>query len=168
MNIIDIAVIALAVIAIIWGAWKGFIAQLVSILGVFIGIWGASKLTPYVTSIVSGWFPEDNSEAIVKAVVFVLLVIIIILICHLIGKGLEKVAGITVLGGVNRFFGAVFCLLKAALFLVALASLTENALQAMQVAPPEYLTQSKTYALLNQVADQILPFVKEIFAKIAG
>ena len=95
MNIIDIAVIALAVIAIIWGAWKGFIAQLVSILGVFIGIWGASKLTPYVTSIVSGWFPEDNSEAIVKAVVFVLLVIIIILICHLIGKGLEKVAGIT-------------------------------------------------------------------------
>lgn len=168
MNIIDIAIIVIGVIAIIWGAIKGFIAQLVSILGVLIGIWGASKFTPYLTGIVCGWLGEGQDESVVKVVVYIVLVLAIILICHLIGKGLEKVLGLTVLGGVNRFFGALFCLLKIAVLLIAIASLTESALQAMQIETPEYLAQSKFYALLNQAADKILPFIKEMFGKITA
>ncbi|MBR4802461.1 MAG: CvpA family protein [Bacteroidales bacterium] len=168
MNIIDIALIVVAIVALIWGAVKGFIAQLVSILAVFIGIWGASKFTPYLTGVVLGWLPEGNSEAVVKAVVFIVLVIIIIIICHLIGKAIEKVAGLTVLGGVNRLFGAIFCLLKIALLLVAVASLTKSALESMQIAQPEYLTQSKAYIFLNDIAEQILPFVKNMFSKMTA
>ena len=167
MYIIDIAIIVLGVVALIWGAWKGFIAQLVSILGVFIGIWGASKFTPYLTGIVSGWF-KDGNESVIKVVVFIVLVVVIILICHLLGKALEKVFGLTVLGGVNRLFGAIFCLLKIALLLIALASLTKSSLEAMQIPVPEYLAQSKIYALLLQAADQIMPFVKDIFGKITA
>lgn len=168
MNIIDIAIIVIGVIALIWGAWKGFIAQLVSIVGIFIGIWGASKFTPYLTGIVSGWLGEGQNESVVKVVVFIVLVIVIILICHLLGKALEKVLGLTVLGGVNRLFGAIFCVLKIALLLIAIASLTKSSLEAMQIATPEYLSQSKIYALLLQAADQILPFVKEMFGKITA
>ena len=167
MNIIDIALIAIGVIALIWGAWKGFMAQLVSILGVFVGIWGASKFTPYLTDIVCGWLGEGQDESVVKVVVFVILVLVIILICHLIGKAIEKVAGLTVLGGVNRIFGAIFCLLKIALLFIAIASLAKSSLEAMQIPEPEWLSQSKLYALLNQAAEQILPFVKNMFSKIA-
>ena len=166
MNIVDIAIIVLGVVALIWGAFKGFIAQLVSILGIFIGIWGASKFTPYLTGVVSGWLGEGQDESVVKVVVFIVLVIVIILICHLLGKALEKVLGLTVLGGVNRFFGAIFCLLKVALLLIAVASLTKSTLEAMQIATPDYLSQSKFYGLLNQAAEQILPFIKEMFSKI--
>ena len=110
---------------------------------------------------------EGQDESVVKVVVFVILVLVIILICHLIGKAIEKVAGLTVLGGVNRIFGAIFCLLKIALLFIAIASLAKSSLEAMQIPEPEWLSQSKLYALLNQAAEQILPFVKNMFSKIA-
>ena len=166
MNWIDIVVVALMLAAIIWGIWKGFLAQLISILGVLIGIWGAAKLTPAVSGWIMGIINAEDSESAVKIVTFILLIVLIIIICHLIGKGLEKVINLTILGGLNKFLGAVFCVLKVALILVALASLVENGLREMNVEEPQVLKQSQAYGYFNMVADKLVPFVKNIFPKL--
>ena len=167
MNWIDIVVIALGIAAAIWGIYKGFLAQLISILGVLIGIWGASKLTPSVSEWAIGLFGAQDSASAVKIVSFILLVVVIIIVCHLLGKLLEKVMNLTVLGGLNKFLGAVFCVVKVALILVAVASLVDGALETMNVEVPEVLKASKAYAYLNAAADKIMPFVKQLFSNIS-
>lgn len=167
MNWIDIVVIALLIAAAIWGIYKGFLAQLISILGVVIGIWGASKLTPAVSAWAIDFFGAQDSASAIKIASFILIVVLIIIVCHLIGKLLEKVMNLTVLGGLNKFLGAVFCILKVALILVAVASLVDNGLETMNVEVPEVLKASKAYAYLNAAADKIMPFVKQMFANMA-
>ena len=167
MNWIDIVVIALGIATAIWGIYKGFLAQLISILGVLIGIWGASKLTPSVSEWAIGLFGAQDSASAVKIVSFILLVVVIIIVCHLLGKLLEKVMNLTVLGGLNKFLGAVFCVVKVALILVAVASLVDGALETMNVEVPEVLKASKAYAYLNAAADKIMPFVRQLFSNIS-
>lgn len=166
MNWIDIVLIALIVAAAIWGIYKGFMAQLVSILAVVIGVWGAAKLTPMVSDWAVGFLGAEDSAATVKIVAFILLTVLIIIICHYIGKLLEKVMNLTILGGLNKFLGAIFCMAKVALIFIVVASLVKNGLQAMNVETPEILKTSKAYEYLNTAAEQILPFVKNIFQNL--
>jgi membrane protein required for colicin V production len=166
MNWIDVVVIALLIAAAIWGIFKGFLAQLISIIGVVIGIWGASKLTPSVSAWAISLFGAEDSASAIKMGCFILLVVLIIIICHLLGKLMEKVMNLTILGGLNKFLGAVFCDLKVALILVAVAALVKNGLEAANVESPEVLGSSKAYAYLNSAAEHILPFIKQMFAKM--
>ena len=166
MNWIDIVVIAALIAAAIWGIWKGFVAQLVSIIGVFVGIWGASKLTRMVSDWIVGLIGAQDSANAVKIITFVVLVILIIIICHYIGKLLEKVMNLTILGGLNKLLGAVFCILKVGLLFVAIISLINSGLQAANTEVPEVLKESKSYAYMNTAADNLMPFVKKIFSDI--
>lgn len=163
MNWIDIVVIAVLLAAAIWGIWKGFIAQLVSILGVFVGIWGASKLTPIASDWITGLLGAQDSENAVKIITFAVLFILIIIICHYIGKLLEKAFSLTIIGGLNKFLGAVFCVLKTAVILIAAASLIHSGIEAANIDVPEVLKDCKSYQLLNTAADNLLPYVKKIF-----
>jgi len=164
MNLIDIVVIALLIIAAIWGIWKGFISQLISIVGVLLGIWGASKLTPFVYSMLIGSADNPNSANTVKIITFAVLVILIIIICHLIGKLLDKVTNMTILGGVNRVLGALFSVLKVMLILIVIVSLINNGLLSTEFEVPDIVKSSYSYQYLNQAADIIIPFVKDIFS----
>ncbi len=166
MNWIDIVLIAVIVAAAIWGIFKGFMAQLVSILAVIVGIWGASKLTPVVSDWAIGFLGAQDSASAVRIVAFILLTVLIIIICHYIGKLLEKVIDLTILGGLNKFLGAVFCIAKVALILIVAASLVENGLEAMNVETPDILKTSKAYAYLNTAADNLMPFVKNLFKNL--
>ena len=166
-SIIDIIILVIAIAALIWGAWKGFTAQLISIIGIFIGIWVASKLTPAVSGWVAGLLDGDaNTLAVTKVVVYIVLVVLIIFLCHFLGKILDKAISLTILGGLNKLLGAVFCLLKALVILVALASLTNSFLQTTGTPVPEYLQESISYPILNNIADKALPFVQNIFQNL--
>lgn len=154
---INIIVIALSLAALAWGAWKGLTTQLVSILGIFLGIWLAANFTPTVAEWVQGVFGENVSMSVIKIIVYALIVIAIIILCHLIGRVLDKVMKLTVLGAFNTIFGAVFCLAKVLFVLAVIASI-------LDYCGIEGLKESSAFRFLLKIADIVFPFIKRVFS----
>lgn len=164
-NAINIIIIASLVGAIIWGLYKGLTSQIVGILGIILGIWLASKLTPNIAAWINEYFGGEHSLDIIKIVVYVVLLIIIVILCKLLGKLLDKVFNLTILGVVNKVLGAVFCLLKVILILAVVASLINYIGETMSLDSVKNLKESQSFSYLLQVSDKVLPYLKSMLYK---
>lgn len=162
---INVIVILIAIASLAWGAYKGLTTQLVSILGLILGIWAAAKLTPAVAEGLQKIFGSSEASGIIKIVVYILLVILIIILCHFIGKLLDKVMKLTVLGTFNTILGAIFGLFKVLFILAVLASLINYSFEAMDLGGLEPLRKSEAFRLLLKIADFIFPFLKNLFIR---
>ncbi|MEH6511655.1 MAG: CvpA family protein [Maribacter arcticus] len=117
MGLLDI----LLGIPLVWGLWKGLknglFMELASIVALITGIYGAihfSYITGDYLSEHLEW-DEHNMSIIAFVVTFVLIIIIV----HLAGKLLTKVANFAMLGLLNKIAGAIFGTLKVAILLGA-------------------------------------------------
>lgn len=118
MNILDLILL----VPLLWGCYKGFkkglVFELTTFAALFAGLYGALHFSgiaePYL---VAAWGEEpDHLPLIAFAVTF----LIIILVVNLIGRLLDRVTKLVALGLINRVLGAIFGLLKIALFMIAL------------------------------------------------
>jgi membrane protein required for colicin V production len=117
MGLLDI----LLGIPLVWGLWKGLknglFMEIASIVALIAGIYGAihfSYITGDYLSEHLEW-DEHNMSIIAFVVTFVLIIIIV----HLAGKLLTKVANFAMLGLLNKIAGAIFGTLKVAILLGA-------------------------------------------------
>lgn len=117
MGLLDI----LLGILLVWGLWKGLknglFMEIASIVALIAGIYGAihfSYITGDYLSEHLEW-DEHNMSIIAFVVTFVLIIIIV----HLAGKLLTKVANFAMLGLLNKIAGAIFGTLKVAILLGA-------------------------------------------------
>ena len=117
MGLLDI----LLGIPLVWGLWKGLknglFMEIASIVSLIAGIYGAihfSYITGDYLSEHLEW-DEHNMSIIAFVVTFVLIIIIV----HLAGKLLTKVANFAMLGLLNKIAGAIFGTLKIAILLGA-------------------------------------------------
>ncbi|SKB32805.1 CvpA family protein [Maribacter arcticus] len=117
MGLLDI----LLGIPLVWGLWKGLknglFMEIASIVALIAGIYGAihfSYITGDYLSEHLEW-DEHNMSIIAFVVTFVLIIIIV----HLAGKILTKVANFAMLGLLNKIAGAIFGTLKIAILLGA-------------------------------------------------
>ncbi|WP_339664824.1 CvpA family protein [Maribacter arcticus] len=117
MGLLDI----LLGIPLVWGLWKGLknglFMEIASIVALIAGIYGAihfSYITGDYLSEHLEW-DEHNMSIIAFVVTFVLIIIIV----HLAGKLLTKVANFAMLGLLNKIAGAIFGTLKIAILLGA-------------------------------------------------
>ena len=162
---VDIIIIAAGVAAVAWGIYKGLVAQIVSIIGVVIGLWLASKLTPNIAAWLNEYFGGEQSYDLIKICVYVVLFIIILILCKLIGKLLDKVFNLTIMGAVNRILGGVFSLLKVVLILAAIASLLLYATDSMHLDFGAQLKESKAFNFLLETSSKLLPYLKSMLLK---
>ncbi|WP_419212980.1 CvpA family protein [Maribacter sp. X9] len=118
MGLLDI----LLGIPLIWGLWKGLknglFMEIASIVALIAGIYGAIHFS-YITG---GYLSErlDWNERNMSIAAFIITFILIIIIVHLAGKLLTKIANIAMLGLLNKLAGAIFGVLKVAILLGAL------------------------------------------------
>jgi len=117
MGLLDI----LLGIPIAWGLWKGFknglFMEIASIIALIAGIYGAihfSYITGDYLSQQMDWNERNMSIA-----AFIITFVLIIIVVHLAGKLLTKVANFAMLGLVNKIAGAIFGGLKVAILLGA-------------------------------------------------
>lgn len=129
--ILDIVVLAALLISCLIAFFRGFIREVLTILGVLGGALAAVFLGPHLAPVVLGWFgpealKEDSAEKLfglvpyglaadvtAYGIVFVVVVIVLSVISHFLAKG-AKAAG---LGAVDRSFGVLFGIARAAVFL---------------------------------------------------
>ncbi len=162
---LNIAIIAIAIAAIIWGAYKGFVTQIVGIIGIILGLYLASKLTPGIAGWLNEYFGGENSLDGLKIGCYIVLFIIIVILCKLIGKTLDKVFNLTILGVVNRILGSIFCLVKVGLLLCAVAALLIYASDAMSLDLGEKLKESSAFSYLLKMSETVLPHLKSMLLK---
>ena len=118
MGLLDI----LIGIPLVWGLWKGLknglFMEIASIVALIAGIYGAIHFSYLTGDYLSERFEWDGRN--MSIIAFVITLILIIVVVHLAGKLLTKVANIAMLGMLNKIAGGLFGILKVAILLGAL------------------------------------------------
>ena len=117
MSIIDIIILIVFVGAVIYGLYKGVIAQLGSLGGVLLGIFACRLFGDYATGFVASILPEMSSNpetvAYINSIVGnVLLFLVVFLLVFSIAKLMRQITHAMCLGLFDRVVGAVFCVFK--------------------------------------------------------
>ncbi len=127
---LDIAVVAVVLISVVIAVLRGFIREVLTILGLVGGAAAAYVLGPLLVSTTRGWLGvAENSEepqvfmgmvpytllaeVLAYGIVFIVFVIILSILSHFLSKFVQSIG----LGAVDRALGAVFGLARAALVL---------------------------------------------------
>ena len=106
MNILDIILLICFIPALIQGIRKGFIAQAISIISIIVGIWTSARFA----DILGGWIGKyiTASEQILKIAAFAIILVAVILALAALGKLLEGMFRLVMLGWLNKLLGVVF------------------------------------------------------------
>lgn len=159
MNIVDIILLILLVPALYKGLTQGFIRQACGIIGLILGIFLAREFSDLLAEYLHSWINADPS--IVRILAFALIMIGVIFSINLLGKVVEKIFQVVMLGWLNRLLGIVLALGTAIIVLSLLASLiTYTHENWFTLIPQELLSESKLFGFLTTIYENILPFLQ--------
>ena len=162
MNILDIILLICFIPALIQGIRKGFIAQAISIISIVAGIWASARFA----DVVSAWVAQyiTASEQVMKVVAFALILVVVFIVLGLVGRLLEGLFNLVLLGWVNKLLGVVFALLKTALIvglvIMAFSSINDN----FHFVQESVLNESVLYPPLKKLAFDVFPYVKDMLS----
>lgn len=140
MNKVDIIIS----IPLLWGAFmgfkKGFVLELASLVGLFLGIYGSLKLSDFTAEQLSAHV-EIPSEWI-GLISFLLTFVLIVFAVFLFAKVLDKALKLVALSLVNRILGLLFGLLKYALIVSVLLYFFTTLNHRFQMVEQDHLKSS--------------------------
>lgn len=160
MSILDIILLICFIPALVQGVRKGFIAQVISIASIIIGIWASSRFT----EVVSEWLGKyiTVSDQVMKVVAFALIFIAVFLVLAAVGKLLEGMFKMVTLGWLNRLAGLVFALLKTSLILGILIMVFTSLNDTFGLVSEATLNESVLYPPFKEAAFKIFPYIKDM------
>jgi len=146
---------------LLWGLWRGLknglFLEIASIIALVAGIFGAIHFSYY-----AGDYLSENmewEERYIHITAFIITFIAIVLVVHLAGKFLTKIADFAMLGLLNKIAGGLFGMLKVAVILGALLIFFER------ISHSTGLTQSK--AVQNSILyEPIKEIGSLVFSKV--
>ena len=160
MNVLDIILLLCFVPAIIGGLRRGFIAQVVAIISIILGIWLSFKFS----AVLSGWIGQwiEAGEQVLHVISFAVIMILAILALAAVGKLIEATVKIILLGWLNRLLGLIFALLKYALIIGLLLMLFNSLNGQFHMVDKEVLDSSLLYGPLLNLANSVFPYLKAL------
>ncbi len=164
MSTPDIVILICFVPAIVRGIQKGFIAQVVSLISVVLGIWLAFHFSEMACEWLKGYLP-NISETVLNIIGFVLILAVVALLLHLVGKLILQIFKAVDLGWLNWMLGIVFSLLKAALIIGLLLILFDTINLKFELVKQEVLDESVLYAPLRDAGYKVFPYLKALLFK---
>ena len=160
MNILDIIILICLVPAVIQGLRKGLITQVISIISIIAGVWASANFANFVADWVAQYITA--SDQIIKIVAFILILVMVFVVLAIIGKALEGIVKLVMLGWLNRLLGVAFSLLKCILIL-GLIVLAFNSLNStFGLIKPSVMSDSVLYPFINSLAETTFPYLKSI------
>ena len=158
INTLDVIMIIPLAWGIFMGFKKGLIIELASLIALLAGIYIAVHFSFFTSSILSEYI--DISPGLLPIVSFILTFVIVVLGVHFIGKIVEKLVKLVALGFFNRLGGAVFSMLKYAIFLSILILLMNKFM------PSLVSDKDKEDSYLYEPVEKIAPFLWEKLDKL--
>lgn len=163
MNILDIILLVCFIPAIISGLRKGFIAQVVAIISIVLGVWLSVKFATLVGNWISQWI--EASPQLINIISFAIIFIAVAVLLFTIGKLIEATIKIIMLGWLNKLLGVLFSMLKCILIIGFLIIVFEAINDTFGLVPESYLSDSLLYAPFRDIADSVFPLFKELLSK---
>jgi len=158
MNYIDIILIILLFLAAINGFKKGLIAEVASLAALILGIWGAIEFS-YITSD----FLVENFDLHTKhlnLISFVVTFIVIVILVHIVGNTINKLAETVLLGFVNKLAGLIFGVLRSALILSIILVVFDKIDEDVHILSENTKANSRMYEPIRSLAPSIFPFIE--------
>ena len=161
MGVIDIVILCCFLPALYFGIKNGLVRQLVAIAVIYFGIALALKFTAPA----SAWVLEhvEMSEFWARAVSFIVIFFVVALVLSLLGRLVEKIIKISLLGWLNKLLGVIASMCVIALVLSALAYVVDSANNLLEFIPKEKLEESRFFPALLDLSKDLFPRLKEIF-----
>lgn len=161
MGTIDLIILACFLPAVVIGLKDGFIRQLVALGALVLGLYLSVRFsTPVGQWITERWHLEPFW---IKVISFSVIFIAVALVLNLVGKLLEKVLKITMLGWLNRILGLVFAMITTALIVGTLIYVLNSANGLLEFIPEEKIAESRLYKPLLHLVEIAFPYLKSLF-----
>ncbi len=158
MNWLDYAVIGVFAVSMVFGAWRGLVREVISILGWVIAFLAANLLAGPLGPAMPEAIPSPELRV---AAAFVAVFIASLIVTSLVGLLLSKIVRAVGLGGVDRTLGTAFGATRGLLIVMAAALLA-----GLTRAPAQpYWRDSASGPLLAQAAGMLKPLLPQTFAE---
>ena len=161
MGTIDLIILACFIPAIVIGLKDGFVRQLVALGSIVLGLFLSIKFSDMVGQwLMERWHLEPFW---IKVISFSAIFIVVALLLNLLGKLIEKVIKITMLGWLNRLLGLALALVACALIVGTLIYMVNSANDLLQFLPEEKIAESRFYRPLLHMVEVVFPYLKSLF-----
>ncbi len=162
MNILDIIILICLVPAIIQGIRKGFISQAISIISIIAGVWASARFA----DMMGEWLAKHitASDQIIKVVAFALILVVVFVVLAIIGKALEGMLKLVMLGWANKLLGVAFSLVKCLLILGLLVMAFNSLNTTFGFIKPSVISESVLYPIIKDIADCVFPYLKSLLS----
>lgn len=162
MNILDIILLVCFIPAIISGLRKGFIAQVVAIISIVLGVWLSVKFATLAGSWISQWI--EASPQVINIIAFAVIFIAVAIVLYTLGKLIEATIKIIMLGWLNKLLGVLFSMMKCILITGFIIIIFDAINSRFGLVPETYISGSLLYAPIRDIADSVFPLFKELIA----
>lgn len=163
MTLLDVCILIVLALGALRGLFKGFVAQAVALISIFLGTWLAFRFSNMLAAELAPRF--DAPEAAVQVVSFVIIVVLVIIVLWFVGKLIKGLVKIVLLGWVDRLLGAVFGILSASLVVGILIMLFTTIDNTFHLTSPGALDSDTLYQTIKNIAYSIFPYFKEVLFK---
>lgn len=149
MSILDIVLGLLLGYGLFKGLKNGIFVEIASIIALIAGIYGAIHF-----SYIAGNYLHQNmqwNERYINIAAFVITFIVIVILVHLAGKFLTKIADFAMLGLLNKIAGALFGALKVAVILGALLLFFDRINSSVDLVKGDAFDDSVLYEPVKEI-----------------
>jgi membrane protein required for colicin V production len=128
---VDIALLAVFGLSALVGLWRGFVFEIVSLLGWLAAFIIANAAGPFLAELM----PLGNADAQLRLwLAYVIVFVLVLVACTLLARMLRALIAATPLSFIDHLLGAAFGVVRGALVLVVVATLVT--LSPFAHAPP--------------------------------
>ena len=161
MNIVDIVILICFLSGIIAGIGRGFIAQLMGLASMVLGIWLAFHFSNALTL----WLKDyiNIADNILHVLAFGIILIVVILLLGLAAKALEGLIKVIMLGWLNRMLGAVFSFITTFIVLGMIVLFIHYISETFGLNLPAVFNESSIYEWLKETTLEVFPMLKQMF-----
>ena len=149
MGFLDIVLGLLLIYGLYRGLKNGLFVEIASIIALIAGLFGAIHF-----SYIAGNYLSENmawDERFINLTAFIITFIIIVLVVHMAGKFLTKIADFAMLGLLNKIAGGLFGMLKVAVILGALLIFFDRANSSLGLIKNETVEQAILYEPIKEI-----------------
>ena len=163
MNYFDIIFAIIIIWAAIRGFTTGFIIQLSGLLALILGAFIAYKTSFWLAAQFSSIVVAD--PIIMNTIAFIITFAIVWILIVLLGKFLNVVIKIAMMGLINKILGVLFSVLKVVFALSIILMLVGNLNKSLNFLPKTQTDNSLLYNPIQRFAPAMFPYLKNGFEK---
>ena len=116
---VDIALLAIFGVSVLVGLWRGFVFEIVSLLGWLVAFVIANSAGPFLAELI----PFGSDAQVRLWIAYIAVFVVILLTCTLLARMLRALVSATPLSFIDHLLGGVFGVARGALILVVAATL---------------------------------------------